>query len=382
MDSSQAYLKTRAIAFNKYPDLQGVDQDHLKLIILADADPEPSGSLLILGVMRGVGSDFGVFQTHSNLLKVASHEVLGHGVGYLYDRYIYDFSNPNSQITNVSPESNCSGNPQGAPFWSSVSGSQVSQGCTSQYMQAPYPRDCGNAGSSQSMMSAVPCGASEFDSVEQAWIRNNIMSKYQSCQNAGVPTSSPTLIPTVPPGGNCGAYGCDGPNLDVTWPTNDWAFFGFRIQLTKAGSNPLTNACDGITNPCKDWATSGYSCSAQTKLCSYTFRGLGTNGFYDLYVWVLDVNGNKVPGLPHSMQANLGPTGACQGGFCSPSSIPTLIPTRTLPTGLPPASITSPPGESTPTPTSIATYTCVEDRSNCSQGQNNLQLCPLICTPQ
>ena len=150
--------------------------------------------------MRGVGSDFGVFQTHSNLLKVASHEVLGHGVGYLYDRYIYDFSNPNSQITNVSPESNCSGNPQGAPFWSSVSGSQVSQGCTSQYMQAPYPRDCGNAGSSQSMMSAVPCGASEFDSVEQAWIRNNIMSKYQSCQNAGVPTSSPTLIPTVPPG--------------------------------------------------------------------------------------------------------------------------------------------------------------------------------------
>jgi len=373
LGSSQAYSKTRAIAFNKYPGLEGVDQDHLKLIILADADPEPFGSLLILGAIRGVGSDFGVFQTRSSLLKVASHEVLGHGIGYLYDRYIYgDSSDPdgNDKLRDVSYQSNCTGNSQGVPFWNSISGTQVSQGCTSQYMYAPYPRDCGNAGSSQSMMSAVPCGASEFDLVEQAWIRNNIMSKYQSCQSAGAPTSNPTLIPTVPAGGNCGAYGCDGPSLRVSWTKNVLAFYGYAIQLTQAGT--LSPACNGITNPCTDHAI-----TAET---SYTFTGLSPITKYDLYVYVIQVR--PTPDSFWKSYSNLGPTGACQGGFCSPSSSPTLIPTRTLPTGLPPASITSPPGESTPTPTSIATYTCVEDRSNCSQGQNNLQLCPLICTPQ
>ncbi len=144
-----------------------------------------------------------------------------------------------------------------------------------------------------------------------------------SCTFTG---TAPTPTPTIASGGNCGAYGCDGPNLRVSWTRNGiWP--AYDLQLTKAGT--LTNACSGITNPCRDSATVG-------DVTSYTFTGLGTNGYYDLYIWVL---GN----LWNSPKTNLGPTGACTGGFCTPATpTPTPTPVR-LPT-------------STPVPTAVPTY--------------------------
>ncbi len=206
LSSLQTIIMEKNIIFGKYPELQGIDGDHLKFIVLADAQPELFGGLLYMGAMEGVGGVYGVFETRDRdkLPTVASHEVLGHAVGYLYDRYVYS-SGPNSQERSVFPESNCSRSQQGASFWQSINGGGAYQGCTSEYLFGPYPRDCGTGGTRESIMSLVSCGSSEFDPVEQAWIRTNVISKYQSCSgsspSASFPptsTSIPTLVPRQP----------------------------------------------------------------------------------------------------------------------------------------------------------------------------------------
>jgi|GEM_PF-2297693 len=133
------------------------------------------------------------------------------------------------------------------------------------------------------------------------------------------------IIPTppiVPVGGNCGAFGCDGPNLRVDWERNSLAYYGYTVRLYKAGTS--TPACLGITNPCTG--------SGQTVNTSFTFTGLSPGSYYDLYVFVSASPSN----IFWKYYAKLGPTGACTGGFCSSPPTPTPIPTsRPTPTPIP-----------------------------------------------
>lgn len=186
-------------------------------------------------------------------------------------------------------------------------------------------------------------------------------------------TQEPQTV-TVFSGGNCGAFGCDGPNLTVSWPkpifqirhkccfsinwspwirienntsyTSQFDIFDFEVQvlgLTSDGRNvqwypyfqgnvngksktarwptpdyslkltqvgSLTGACSGITNPCVD--------KGITQSNTFTFRGLSPQTTYDLFIWIV-----HSPNILFNIQAKLGPTGPCQGGFCAASPSPT-----------------------------------------------------------
>jgi len=143
-----------------------------------------------------------------------------------------------------------------------------------------------------------------------------------------IPPSVCVNFQCVIPGADCGALGCNGPSLQVSWQ-GSLAFLSYNLQLTKART--LINACSGITNPCTD--------SGTTTDTSFTFIGLSPDSKYDLYV-------RTAEGLL-TRETNLGPTGSCTGGACSAN--PTLTPT-------------TPPGiTSTPTPTPLVAPDLVID---------------------
>ncbi|MCL5438558.1 MAG: hypothetical protein M1268_01040, partial [Patescibacteria group bacterium] len=168
-----------------------------------------------LGVTNSPGGDTAVFTNRTDLdslvpnifTKVAIHEFLGHAVGVLYDRYIYPLKNPdgsmnpNGNLRNIIPKSNCTIANAAPSFWNA---SQTYPGCTSQYLDAPSPRNCVDSrngksipesGTTESIMSAAICGATGFDTVEQTWIKDSILPYYSECA-IDTPTQTPTQTPT------------------------------------------------------------------------------------------------------------------------------------------------------------------------------------------
>lgn len=191
-------IKISNLVSSTYPQLPE-DATYTKIVVLVDGSPQSFNGGLILGVANAIGGQFGVFQNQKFFESTATMEVLGHAVGQLYDRYIYPES-PGSASDigdSIRPPflTNCSPNIQGESFWKNAGVTQAYKGCTSQYMYAPAPLDCGSRGSSGTVMSAAGCAGSQFDGVEQYYLQAQILPKYLCAIS---PTPMPTQAKILP----------------------------------------------------------------------------------------------------------------------------------------------------------------------------------------
>ncbi len=373
-ESSSTWSKVRNETFARFPDFQGLDSDHLKLVILTDTLGHPQGTGQILGAFNGKGGNLGIFATKLQLGNVAPHEVLGHGVGYLWDRYIYGADSSNSTIKSTSSsESNCSDKPEGQNFWTNITGGGGYLGCTSQYLYAPYPRDCGGSGYSGSIMSEANCGRGEFDPVEKAWLRTQILPKYQNCSGGVTPIPTFPNTTTAP---------------TVTTAPVSYSIFGYAFE--DANSNNAKDAGErGVSGV--EVAISGTSASS---------KSTGGDGYYEFsnlsegtYNLIFNISGQVVPNpnpirlTPSSSRWQVDlilRNGSPVVGEPSPQPTSGSTPTQgaTPTTGAGGGGPSGAGGGSGEDPGSepVTTYECKQD-PKCTSGQKNLQLCPLICTP-
>lgn len=181
------------LARAKYPSFT-------KVVVIANApekNPKDGG---VLGVASGIGGTFTIFPNNfgniTNLtLKVANHELLGHAVGLLYDRYVFKGSSLPPR-----PPSNCSEKPQGEAFWSQTGTTNPTLGCYTENLYAPQPPTCSTSsaglssgGNPNTLMSSASCGGLTFDNVETAWIKDQILPDYISCSSSTQPTTTPVV---------------------------------------------------------------------------------------------------------------------------------------------------------------------------------------------
>lgn len=175
-----------------------------KFVVLADVtyNNPPGGTAL--GIINGVGGNVTAFPRSAMLRgreavdQIAIHELLGHGVGGLYDRYV---------LSGVSRDvsRNCSDSSSGESFWVAAGVISTHQGCYSEFDFAPAPNNCNpglgsglvSGGSTGSIMSAAGCGSSTFDSTEIYYLENYVLPRYRTCTN--VTNTPPSQAPSISP---------------------------------------------------------------------------------------------------------------------------------------------------------------------------------------
>ena len=183
-----------------------------KFIVLVDNPTAPKVDFGVAGITNGIGGDVAIFTNFvypgpmgNKPFSAAVHEFEGHAVGYLWDRYVS--TDPNySPIRPGDQPSNCSLSRNGESFWTSAGSKGTFQGCANQNQYAPFSLTCQtmapdlvSGGRNDSIMSAIGCAPNQFDSVEQAWIRNNILPQYKPCSGGPVTTLPPTPTPSPTP---------------------------------------------------------------------------------------------------------------------------------------------------------------------------------------
>ncbi len=223
-------------------------------------------------------------------------------------------------------------------------------------------------------MSAIGCAPNEFDSVEQAWIKNNILPYYQPCSGGSqttnspsptsVPSSSPTFIPTSSPTPTpqpvvhsiTGIAFVDNNNNGVQDP-GDQGYQGLNVSIQGPIYATTTTDSSGryafINVP-----AGNYSLQASDKRLAISFS---LNNLSILQNTLTQTMNFPIP------------------AYALNTPTPTPISTTSLTPSPTPFAILSP----TPSPQSYpsaATYTCVFDPS-CITGQSSIQICPLKCTP-
>lgn len=195
-----------------------------KFIVIADITYSNPSQGAALGIINGIGGNVMAFprsayvQGKELVDEIAVHEFLGHGVGFLYDRYVV-----RNNIQSV--KNNCSNNPAGESFWSAAGITQTYPGCFAENRFAPAPNNCTtdnhptlvSGGSRSSVMSAAGCGSSQFDIVERYWIERAILPKYSACTIENSPTISPTTtVSTGTPVLACDPYSEGSSNGKIT----------------------------------------------------------------------------------------------------------------------------------------------------------------------
>lgn len=147
-----------------------------------------------------------IIQNQDYFDRTVIHEIDGHLIGKLYDRYIYPPTLHVPQLID-NLRSNCTDNSQGETWWKDVggtplvSGGTAGQGCMRQSYFAPAANSCPDPrmGTLNSIMSAANCWSQTvsvgFDATEQYWIKNFIIPKYTCSSPGATPTggaSNPT----------------------------------------------------------------------------------------------------------------------------------------------------------------------------------------------
>ncbi len=212
-------------AMNAYPNLS-------KIIVIVNNPSAASVDGPLYGLTNDVGGNLAIFTNRNDVAsgeftKTAVHEFLGHAVGELYDRYV--FNDPQYQLIKAGLKSNCTDNPQGEAFWRQAGVTGAYRGCGNNNNYAPAPPDCTgqpnpqspliNGGNRQSIMSASGCGGNVFDAVEQYWIRTHIIPRYQVAITASpLPSTFPIASPSTIPNNNQGSQ--NGVTVNTTSPTN------------------------------------------------------------------------------------------------------------------------------------------------------------------
>jgi hypothetical protein len=198
-----------------------------KFIVLVDNPNALTTDGGIAGLVNGMGGDVIIYTNFiypglsgGKAFAAASHELEGHAVGYLWDRYVS--SDPKyAAITSSDQSSNCSTNPQGEAFWPSAGSAGVFPGCANQGQYAPFPLTCQSntkalisGGTNDTIMSAIGCSPNQFDQVEQAWIKTNILPNYKACPSGVTAKVSPSTTISFSPTPQTVTVG-DTINLDV-----------------------------------------------------------------------------------------------------------------------------------------------------------------------
>ena len=359
-----------------------------KFIVLVDNPNALSVDGGLAGLVNGVGGDVIIYTnfvypgpTGGKPFAAASHELEGHSIGYLWDRYVSSDASY-SVIPSGYPQSNCSTNPSGEGFWPSVGSTGVYKGCANSSQYGPFPLTCKSftkslisGGTNDTIMSAIGCAPNEFDSVEKSWIANNILPYYKPCSGMSQSTITPTPAPTASP------IPTPTPTpIPIVHNVSGTAFIDSNNNGQQdPGESPFPNLSVNLSGP--------YSNTSITNSSgSYTFTNLpvgnysisANNSYYNLNF------GSKSFTIT---QNTLGftinfpvPPSALNTPTPSPAPLENPTPTPT-PNSQPFPTIQA--TEATPTPASLnpsATYTCVFDPS-CVTGKSSIQICPLKCTP-
>lgn len=203
------------IGYNHYPNAG-------KFIVLVNNPNAARTDGGTLGATSGIGGNIAIvvnrpdFST-ATILDDATHELLGHAIGELYDRYVS--TDPSYDFLQANMKSNCTDNSNGEAFWRDAGiTSGASRGCMNQTRYAPVAPTCPgggpyiSGGTPNSVMSLVGCATSSgFDPVEQWWIKNHIIPRYQQAAAASptpTPVSSVTgSFPSPTSGPSSGASG-------------------------------------------------------------------------------------------------------------------------------------------------------------------------------
>lgn len=184
---------------------------YTKYIVLAKANPQAAGgSAQVLGATNAVGGNMVVIQTTPLNTVGAVHEIGGHAIGLLWDRYVddQDYNKPDFKASFASgPKSNCSNNPSGEASWGGAG-----SGCTLSTLYAPTKPTCaGNGGilisggSPDTVMSAASCfdpassgKQSQFDTVERNWIISQLKNyePYAACVARATTNTTPSTAVT------------------------------------------------------------------------------------------------------------------------------------------------------------------------------------------
>lgn len=297
--NSSSTIQAITDAVNRqYPDLPS-NQLYTKIVILVNGS-----SAMMPGATNGAGGDISLITALNNpyFLQTAVHEVEGHAIGQLNDRYLYpDTPQMRQMVGPLRYKSNCSDSSSGEEFWKQNGSQGASPGCVFGDYFAPFPRTCPKPqmGSPDSIMSAAGCGGMSFDSVEKAWIKTQVLPQYASVGGQPASNTSPPQNTTTSPtgtssstnpstssggkGGFCGApagscqegdyncilTSCNGGNFTCArnvapWVTKDIAagkdpWLGKRYTVCTAqssstpspASNNTTSPTSDITDPAK-----------------------------------------------------------------------------------------------------------------------------------
>lgn len=199
INSDSTKGKVLEIKKNKLPDLP-FSANYTKLVILVDADREQADTGSFIDGVAQVGGWLAVIPTRLSA-EIASgayiHEIGGHLIGHLQDRYVYNITSDEERKVregNIKEtSSNCSLNSEGEEFWRqarpvAAGGKNAYPKCVLDTAFGPAEQTCAipgttikNRGNPDSVMSAVECGGKNFDKVEQWYLENNILKKYNSC---------------------------------------------------------------------------------------------------------------------------------------------------------------------------------------------------------
>lgn len=367
--------------------------DISKVVVIANGPERNPNDGGVLGISSGIGGSFAVFPNNygnvtATTLVVARHEFLGHATGLLYDRYVTNASVDGQEgygLIQNGLRSNCTDSASGEDWWKTAGASTVVQGCGNQfatYGSSALTCESKNpalisGGNKNTIMSAVGCAATNFDAVEQYWITNNVLTDYASCKNRPVtprPTSTQSNI-TPGPSPQEAANNIIGTvftdtNNNHTQDPGEQGYQGAKIDISGAKTASANSDASGNFS-FNDVPAGSYSLSV-TVSSSVVAKG--------------DFSIPDGQSTTQKITIPLNPT--------QPNPTPIVIaPTVITPTPKP----TSVPGgssggggsgggggfvtEGTPTPTPDQYFTCVPD-PNCAKSKKNIQLCPLICSPQ
>lgn len=190
-----------------------------KIVLLTDSSLDPIGDAAYIGstviiLPSGKKAEPAIGN------KLAVHAVLGTAVSHLFPRYLIKDKNTQQAFetfyaANKDAIRNCSDSSAGDEFWRGAMGRKAGEvnaylGCASPKLYAPVKATCGeddwfeSAGSPDTVMSAYYCAkGTDFDIVEQQYIKDAVFSYYKLCDgaNASPIKTSATVLPTKPVGG-------------------------------------------------------------------------------------------------------------------------------------------------------------------------------------
>jgi hypothetical protein len=412
MNNLQGAIKASALRY--FPNAQ-------KFIVLVDNPNALTVDGGVAGLVNGIGGDVVIYTNYSYAnagplsgkpFAAAAHEFEGHAVGYLWDRYVSSDSKYGAISAGVA--SNCSTNPQGEAFWKNSGSTGAFAGCGNQSQYGPFPLTCSSTrselisgGTNSTIMSAIGCSANEFDQVEQAWIKDNILPNYKSCPTGAVANVNPSTTISFTPTPQTVNVG-DTVNLDVILNpgTNQVSFTKLivnydptKLEISPAGpaicpARPDDAFCPNVLafpytmqGPIYSSGTISVTLSVgggpqnviqvSTKIATVTFKAIApTSAATEVKVNLPQSQALSIASTDYFNQnvlVSANPALINVTGIASPTPTPT--PTAAAsPTPVPTAS-------PSPSPNSAPTYNCVFDPATCNSGQSSIQLCFLQCTP-